>query len=151
MEFLDINAILWKTFLLALTALLPLVNPPGSALVFLSMVGDEPADVYRRLARRIAFSTMLFLVVIEFVGGWLLRFFGISLPVVQVSGGLIIAATAWAMLFQNDADVAARGKQQEVAGLNEDDNLGGKIFYPFTFPITAGPGTLVVTLTLSAH
>ena len=59
---------LWESFLLALTALLPLVNPIGSALVFLGLVGDESAPVYRRLARRIAIATTGFLIVIEFLG-----------------------------------------------------------------------------------
>jgi multiple antibiotic resistance protein len=118
----------------------------------LSLVGDEAPILYQRLARRIAVSTVLFLVVIELLGAWLLRFFGVSLPVVQVSGGLIIAATAWTMLFENDANAAARDKHQEAANcMRKDEDLAGKIFYPFTFPITAGPGTLVVTMTLSAH
>jgi multiple antibiotic resistance protein len=59
---------LWKSFLLALTALLPLINPLGSAIIFLGLVGDEPAAVYRQLARKIAFATFGFLVVIEFLG-----------------------------------------------------------------------------------
>lgn len=144
--------VLWKSFLLAFTALLPLINPAGSALVFLSLVGEEPAVVYRRLARHIAMATILFLIVIELVGSWLLHFFGISLPVVQVTGGLIIAATAWALLFEKDANAEARGKHQEAADcMREDEELSTKIFYPFTFPITAGPGALVVTLTLTAH
>ena len=144
---------LWESFLLALTALLPLVNPIGSALVFLGLVGDESAAVYRRLARRIAIATTGFLIVIEFLGSLLLSFFGISLPIVQVTGGLVIAATAWSLLFEKDASAEARNKHKEIAGSSstEDDDLEGKIFYPFTFPVTAGPGTLVVMLTLSAH
>ncbi len=144
---------LWESFLLALTALLPLVNPIGSALVFLGLVGDESAAVYRRLARRIAIATIGFLIVIEFLGSLLLSFFGISLPIVQVTGGLVIAATAWSLLFEKDASAEARNKHKEIAGSGstEDNDLEGKIFYPFTFPVTAGPGTLVVMLTLSAH
>ena len=145
--------LLSKSFILALSALLPLINPIGSALVFLGLVGDEPAEVYRQLARKIAVATFGFLVVIEFLGSHLLNFFGISLPIVQVMGGIVIAATAWALLFERDANASNRGKHQEIEGSApiEDDDLSGKIFYPFTFPITAGPGTLVVTITLSAH
>ena len=145
--------LLWKSFLFALTALLPLVNPIGSALVFLGLVGDESAALYRQLARKIAVATFGFLFVIEFLGSLLLSFFGISLPIVQVTGGLVIAATAWSLLFEKDANAAARNKHTEIAGSasSEDNDLEGKIFYPFTFPITAGPGTLVVMLTLSAH
>jgi multiple antibiotic resistance protein len=142
-----------KSFILALTALLPLINPIGSALVFLGLVRNEPAEVYRQLARKIAFSTFGFLIVIEFLGSLLLGFFGISLPIVQITGGIVIAATAWALLFEKDANAGNRAKHQEIEGSApaEDEDLNDKIFYPFTFPITAGPGTLVVTITLGAH
>ncbi|HTC88899.1 MAG TPA: MarC family protein [Bryobacteraceae bacterium] len=143
----------WISFLLAFTALLPLINPIGSALVFLGLVGDEPIAVYKNLARKIAMASIVFLIVIEFLGSLILSFFGISLPVVQVTGGAVIVATAWSLLFEKDAGANARNKNLEI-GPNasiEDDGLYGKIFYPFTFPITAGPGTLVVMLTLSAR
>jgi multiple antibiotic resistance protein len=142
-----------KTFLLALTALLPIINPIGSALVFLSLVGDEPAIVYRQLAGQITIATFGFLITIEFLGSLILSFFGISLPIVQVAGGLVIAATAWNLLFEKDANAHARDKQAEIAepAQTVGSDLSGKIFYPFTFPITAGPGTLVVMITLSAR
>jgi len=145
--------LIWISFLLAFTALLPLINPVGSALIFLGLVGDEPVAVYRHLARKIAVATIVFLVVIEFLGSLLLSFFGISLPVVQVTGGIVIAATAWSLLFENDASASTRKKNAEIGGngSSDDGDLEGKIFYPFTFPITAGPGTLVVMLTLSAR
>jgi multiple antibiotic resistance protein len=144
---------LWESFLLALTALLPLINPIGSSLIFLGLVGDESPEVYHRLARRIAVASVGFLIVIEFLGSLLLSFFGISLPIVQVTGGLVITATAWALLFEKDATAEVRNKHKEIGGSQavEGDDLVGKIFYPFTFPITAGPGTLVVMVTLSAH
>ena len=84
-----------KFFGLAFSALLPLINPLGDALIFLSLVGNAPPAVYRALARRIASSTTIFLITIEAVGTLLLKFFGISLPVVQVSGGLALAAMGW--------------------------------------------------------
>jgi multiple antibiotic resistance protein len=143
----------WLSFLLAFTALLPLINPIGSALIFLGLVGDESAEVYRRLAQRIAVSTIAFLMVIEFLGSLLLSFFGLSLPIVQVTGGIVIAATAWSLLFEKDAGANARNKNREIGAgdSGEGSDLDGKIFYPFTFPITAGPGTLVVMLTLSSR
>jgi multiple antibiotic resistance protein len=145
--------LIWKSFLLAFTALLPLVNPIGSALVFLGLVGDQPPLVYRQLARRIAIATIGFLIAIQFGGALLLSFFGISLPIVRVTGGIVIAATAWTLLFEPDSGAHSRNKQAEIAGSSgaENEDLIGRIFYPFTFPITAGPGTLVVMITLSAR
>jgi multiple antibiotic resistance protein len=145
----------WTYYILALTALLPLINPFGSALVFLGLVGDQPEAVYRKLARRVAFGTVIFLIVIEFAGAVILRFFGISLSIVQITGGLVIAATAWQLLFQKDASTHTRDKHEEIGAgpviePDQDQDLSDKIFYPFTFPITAGPGSLVLMLTLSA-
>jgi len=145
--------LIWNYFVLSFSALLPLVNPLGSALVFLSLVGTAPFPVYRMLARRIAINTALFLGVIDMAGAALLRFFGISLPIVQVSGGLVIAAIAWSLLNQASTEPSAE-KMQAATQMKADDiesDLERKTFYPLTFPITAGPGCIVVMLTLSAH
>jgi multiple antibiotic resistance protein len=137
-----------KFFGLAFSALLPLVNPIGDALVFVSIVGAAPPALYRSLARKIAISTALFLVTIEAVGTALLKFFGISLPVVQVAGGLTLAAMGWALLNKEQAQT-----KQDVTTVDDRaiKSLERRIFYPFTFPITAGPGCIVVMITLSAH
>lgn len=137
-----------KFFGLAFSALLPLVNPLGDALVILSMVGSAPPAVYRTLARRIAISTTIFLISIEAGGTLLLKFFGISLPVVQISGGIALAAMGWKLLNQEEPDERARPPAVDDVGLR---SLERKVFYPFTFPITAGPGCIVVMVTLSAH
>ena len=145
--------LLWKYFALTFSALLPLVNPLGSALIFLNLVGAAPIVVYRALARRIAINTVIFFAIIDLVGSAALRFFGISLPIVQISGGFVIAAIGWSLLNQKDSDAsphkmqaAAQAQVQDIQG-----NLLQKAFYPFTFPITAGPGCIVVMLTLTAH
>jgi small neutral amino acid transporter SnatA (MarC family) len=69
--------LLWKHFALGFSALLPLINPLGSALIFLGLVGSAPIETYRALARRIAINTVIFLAVIEVIGSYLLSFFGI--------------------------------------------------------------------------
>lgn len=144
--------LLWTTFLLAFSALFPIINPVGSALIFLGLVGDAPPPVFKYLARRIAINNIIFLAVIELLGSLILRFFGISLPIIQVAGGLVITSIGWQLLNQKDAEINAHARQEE-AEANDDVNkaLRAKLFYPFTFPITSGPGTLVVVLTLSAH
>jgi multiple antibiotic resistance protein len=145
--------LVWNYFVLSFSALLPLINPLGSALIFLTLVGPAPIPIYHSLARRIAVNTALFLIAIDLLGSALLRFFGISLPIVQISGGLVIAAIAWRLLNQESTDPSAE-KMQGAAQIHPGDvadDLNQKIFYPFTFPITAGPGCIVVMLTLAAH
>ena len=145
--------LLWTSFLLAFSALLPIINPIGSALVFLGLVGDESSEVFKSLARRVAINNIIFLAVIELTGAAALRFFGISLPIVQVAGGLVITSIGWSLLNQKDADANAQSRKEEADACNDSKTmaLNQKTFYPFTFPITSGPGTLVVTITLSAH
>src|ERR1700722_1137852 len=148
-----IPVLIWNAFLIAFTALLPLINPLGSALVFLGLVGNERPEAYRSLARRIAINNIIFLAIIELLGSAILRFFGVSLPIVQLSGGLVIAAIGWGALHEQDANKSSRDKKED-AELDEEMNkraLEQKAFYPFTFPVTSGPGTLVVMLTLSAQ
>jgi multiple antibiotic resistance protein len=142
--------IVLKYFGLAFSALLPVANPLGSALVFLGLVGVAPTEVFYSLARKIAINTILFLMVVELVGAALLNFFGISLPVVQVAGGFVLAAMGWQLLNEREASPGA--KTEETSAATADvSSLESQIFYPFTFPVTAGPGCIVVMLTVSAH
>jgi multiple antibiotic resistance protein len=144
---------LWNSFFIAFSVLLPLINPLGSALVFLPLVGDAPPQVFHSLARRIAINNVIFLTVFEVLGAAILNFFGISLPIVQLSGGIVIAAMGWGVLNERAAGAESRKKEAETEA--RDDTrvmfLQQQIFYPFTFPITSGPGTLVALLTLTAR
>ena len=145
--------LLWKSFLIAFSVLLPLINPLGSALVFLGLAGDASPEVYRSLARRIAINNIIFLAIIELLGAAILNFFGISLPIVQLSGGIVIAVMGWSVLNERDARAISRNKQEETEVRDETKAriLEQDAFYPFTFPVTSGPGTLVALLTLTAH
>ncbi|HEY9127391.1 MAG TPA: MarC family protein, partial [Acidobacteriaceae bacterium] len=105
------------------------------------------------LARRIAINNIIFLAIIELLGAAILNFFGISLPIVQLSGGIVIAAMGWDVLNQRNAGASSRNKEEETGKRDDPDlqHLEERVFYPFTFPITSGPGTLVALLTLTAH
>jgi multiple antibiotic resistance protein len=161
----------WTAFLIAFSVLLPLINPLGSALVFLGLVGDAPPKVLRSLARRIAINNIVFLGVFELAGATILNFFGISLPIVQLSGGMVVAAMGWGVLNERSAGAGSRNKEEETGQSQKPaasqlpgtslpsgasyppdiSHLEESAFYPFTFPITSGPGTLVALLTVTAH
>lgn len=143
----------WTSFFIAFGALLPLINPLGSALVFTGLVGEAPSSAYRSLARGIAINNVVFLGVFELLGATILNFFGLSLPTVQLAGGIVIAAMGWSVLNERDAAASSRNKKEETEVRDESHllDLEHKVFYPFTFPITSGPGTLVALLTLTAR
>ena len=142
--------LVWSQLGIAFSALLPLINPLGSALVFFGVVGAAPPEVYRRLARRIAINTVIFLLVIELIGAALLSFFGVSVSIVEVAGGLVLAAMGWSLLNQQGAAAHQQEKEDQVCAL-DIEGLYQQTFYPLTFPITAGPGCIVVMITLTAN
>jgi multiple antibiotic resistance protein len=144
--------LIWTTFVLAFSALLPMINPLGSALSLLGIVGDVPPAAFKNLARRIAINNVIFLTVIEVTGSAILRFFGVSIPVVEVSGGIVIAAIGWSVLNADATRTEVQFKSNDVTAMADASHkLEQMMFYPLTFPVTSGPGTLVVMLTLSAH
>ena len=136
-----------KSTLLILTALFPIVNPLGSAPLFLSLTHYYSAEQRKILSRRIAINSIALIVVSYLIGTHILAFFGISLPVVQVGGGLVLAATGWAMLKQKDDDSTKADVHRTV----DAENLFSKAFYPLTLPLTVGPGSISVAITLGAN
>jgi multiple antibiotic resistance protein len=133
--------------LLVLTALFPIVNPLGSAPLFLSLTRYYSADQRKMLSRRIALNSIALIVASYFVGSHILAFFGISIPVVQVGGGLVLASTGWALLKQKDEDDTKAGVHRNV----DTNDLFQKAFYPLTLPLTVGPGSISVAITLGAN
>jgi len=124
--------------------LFPIVNPLGGAPIFLSLTGQYPSATQRLLARKIAINSFALLMASLFVGANVLAFFGISLPAVQVGGGLIVAATGWGLLNQPDR------REQDPRQIGDRDILS-HAFYPYTLPLTVGPGSISVAITLGAN
>jgi multiple antibiotic resistance protein len=136
-----------KSTLLVLTALFPIVNPLGSAPLFLSLTRYYTGDQRKILSRRIALNSIALIVASYFVGSHILDFFGVSIPVVQVGGGLVLASTGWALLKQKDEDDTKAGVHRNV----DTNDLFQKAFYPLTLPLTVGPGSISVAITLGAN
>ena len=136
-----------KTTLLLLSALFPIVNPLGGSPIFLALTGDYTPPERRLLSQRIAINSFILLVASGLIGTHILTFFGISLPIVQVGGGLIVVATGWDMLMRNDEDERGSEVHHEV----DPRDIYRHAFYPFTLPLTVGPGSISVAITLGAN
>jgi multiple antibiotic resistance protein len=137
----------FKTTLLLLSALFPIVNPLGGSPIFLALTGDYTPPERRLLSQRIALNSFILLVASGLIGTHILTFFGISLPIVQVGGGLIVVATGWDMLMRNDEDERGSEVHHEV----DPRDIYRHAFYPFTLPLTVGPGSISVAITLGAN
>jgi multiple antibiotic resistance protein len=134
---------LTNAFLLVYIGLFPIVNPIGSAPLFLGLT-QQCADYERNaLALRVTRNSFPLLLGSLLIGSYVLEFFGITLPVVRVAGGLVVSATGWNLL------------QAAIEGGNERAGHGPvkatDAFYPLTMPITVGPGSIAVAITLGSQ
>jgi multiple antibiotic resistance protein len=135
-----------KGILLVVSALFPIVDPIGGSPIFLSLTKDYATETRRVLSRRIALNSFILMIGSYAIGSHVLSFFGISLPVVQVGGGLIVISTGWAMLNQKDGnDRNTVGRTVTCSDAMRD------AFYPLTLPLTVGPGSISVAITLGAN
>ena len=133
--------------LLIFGALFPIVNPIGTAPLFLTLTRGISRQGRAVLSRMIALNGLALILGSIFVGTHILAFFGISLPVVQVSGGLVLVAAGWTLLRRDDED----SSEQTPSKPCEEADYKKQAFYPLTMPLTVGPGTISVAITLGAN
>jgi multiple antibiotic resistance protein len=129
--------------------LLPIINPLSSAPVFLMTAGGDPANT-RRLAWQVALNCWYVILGALFVGTYVLDFFGISLPIVRVGGGLLVAASGWRMLNRSEDDEVRAAVARGQAGSLSPEALAQRSFFPLTFPLTTGPGTIAAAIAIGA-
>jgi multiple antibiotic resistance protein len=131
------------SFLTVFVGLIPIVNPLGMAPIFLRMTSGASSTTRAALAWRVAFYGFVLMVVSLFIGSHILAFFGLTLPAVQVAGGLVVMSAGWRLL-QQGGDVETRQSQAPVP----DEVVMSHAFFPLTLPLTVGPGTISVAITI---
>lgn len=136
---------LLRTALLAAAALLPIINPLSVAPILLTMTEGATKELRRGLARQIAINGFFLLLAAAFVGTYVLAFFGISLPIVKVAGGLLLVGNSWKLLSKDDDP---EDKAKVAATPEARQSYLRRAFFPLTFPLTVGPGALSVAVTL---
>jgi len=140
---------LLKSLVLVPVTLLPIINPLSTAPVFVATVGRD-ADLAAKLARQVAINAWFVVVLSILTGSYVLALFGISLPVVRIGGGLLVAATAWRMLHRTDDDDVHAAAAEKAAELSHAEVVK-RSFFPITFPLTTGPGTIAASIALGAQ
>ncbi|RDI96913.1 antibiotic resistance protein MarC [Dyella solisilvae] len=135
-----------QTFLLLVTGLFPIINPPASAMIVLTMIPDATPAERTELAWRITTNSFAILLGSLLIGAYVLSFFGISIPVLRVAGGVIIATAGWNLLQKPDEDESEEAAQLKARP--HTGSLASKAFYPLTMPLTVGPGSISVAIAL---
>lgn len=133
--------------LIAVGALLPIVDPLGGAPIYLAMITGLTPDERKRMAKLVAINSFLLLAVSILAGAYVLDFFGVSIPAVQVGGGFVVCAIGWSLLTSPGTPAVS----DRPAAAGTEDPLTQRAFYPITMPLTVGPGSISVAITLGAN
>src|SRR4051794_39937134 len=134
-----------KSCLLVFSGLFPIVNPLGTSPIFLSLTSGYSSEARTILSRKIALSSFWLLTGSMLVGTHILAFFGISIPIVQVGGGLVVMYAGWSVL-QGESEPTETPTKKNIT----QRDIANRAFYPLTLPLTVGPGSISVALTLGA-
>jgi multiple antibiotic resistance protein len=136
------------TFLLAFGALFSIVNPMSGTFIFFGATRDLDPRVRDHVTRWVAIYAFCIISASLYVGAYVLSFFGVSIPVLRVAGGIVVAASGWRMLNQPDTSEQLR---TEIPSPRSIDVPPSRLaFYPLTLPLTTGPGTISVAISLGA-
>jgi multiple antibiotic resistance protein len=144
---LDELKLFLHTTLLAIGALLPIVGPLTNAPLYIALTGHLPPQERAPLASAVARNSFLLLLGSLFIGAYVLDLFGLSVPIVQVAGGLVVCSMAWSLLQEPDE----AGADSAAAMSADASRSRRRAFYPLTMPLTVGPGSISVAITLGAN
>ncbi|NJM98517.1 MAG: MarC family protein [Phormidesmis sp. RL_2_1] len=131
----------------SLAALFPVIDPIGSVPIFLVLTAGVPQSLRRSYAKRIAINVIVLLISFSLVGGGILRFFGISLEVVRIAGGIVVFHAAWHTM-NADSKMSDLENEDATAKATQHKDIS---FMPMTIPLLAGPGAIAVALGLAAE
>jgi multiple antibiotic resistance protein len=134
--------------MLAVGALLPIVDPLGGAPIYLAMTAGLTSVERNRMAKAVAVNSFLLLIASALIGAYVLDFFGVSIPSVQVAGGIVVCMIGWSLLNSPNSPPTV---DRDGSHSTTPDDLSERAFYPMTLPLTVGPGSISVALTLGAN
>lgn len=134
-----------KSLLQIVATLLPIMNPPSGAAMFLSVTDGASATTRRALAKSISRNCFMMLIVCILLGSFVLNFFGISKDVVLIGGGLLVIKMGWELV---NADNSTSKRNSPVADSLTPEKINQTAFFPLSFPMTVGPGSIAVCVTL---
>jgi multiple antibiotic resistance protein len=123
-------------------ALFPIVDPFGGIPIFFTMTSGWDSRERTWTAIKTGIWVFVILATFLFFGRFVLYFFGISLPVLKIAGGLIVANTAWGMVTSTARITPAESNEAQS---KEDISLT-----PLAMPLMSGPGAIGVVMGLAA-
>jgi multiple antibiotic resistance protein len=126
------------------TTLLAIVNPVGSAVMFAALAARFPQSVQRRMAQQSAFAVLIILIVCAWLGQTILGFLGISVPMLQAAGGLILLGYGVRMVNVEETKLTA--KETTTAEHVPEEQWKALAVVPLAIPGTVGAGSITTVV-----
>jgi len=118
------------------------VDPIGVTPMFGALTRGSSLVHRRRMAFKSTVLAAVILLLFAFIGDWLLRALGISIPAFKIAGGILLFLIAIDMVFaRQSGGRSATSREEEEARYKEDISV-----FPLAFPLIAGPGALATIL-----
>lgn len=136
-----------RSFLFTMATVLPIINPPAIAPIFLALTKGVSNTDRQKLAGKLGINIFFMLLAAMLAGNIVLELFGISLPIIRIGGGLLVIATAWNLVNATNTDTE---QAKDMAEGYSWARIQSQAFYPLTFPMLCGPGTIAATITVGA-
>ena len=125
-----------------------IMNPVANVPIFLSLTADDDARTARAVARRSVLLAFAIVTVFAVCGKLIFELFGITLPALRITGGLLVLLIGFHMLQGNPSSVHQLSEEENRK--SRDAALGVAVS-PLAIPILAGPGTIVTAMSFSAR
>jgi multiple antibiotic resistance protein len=130
--------------LLFTTSLLAIVNPLSSAVLFVTTAARFSQGIQRRMADQSALAIAVILLVCVWVGRFLLLLLGISVPMLQAAGGLILLITGLRMVVLEESKLTAAEKTSVED--EPEEHWKALAVVPLAIPGTVGAGTITTVV-----
>lgn len=131
-------------FLITFAALFSVINPLGTVPIFLGLTQDDTKEVKNKTALWASINVFIILVISFFIGKVILNFFGISIDVLRIAGGIVICSSGFGLLSGSFSK--KRGVNKKVA--NDAQHRNDIALTPLAIPMMAGPGSMSLLIAM---
>ena len=123
-------------------AFFAIMNPIANTTVFAGLTGEMAPTQQRTIAIKALLLTFVIIVLFAVLGKSIFHLFGITLPALRITGGILVFIVGYHMLHGASSKLHATDEKSDG---NSDIAVS-----PLAVPILAGPGTIATAMNYSA-
>lgn len=144
---MSVNELIY-TFVSSFMVLFPVMNPISSGFMINGFLEDLDDSQRKEVIKKIVINCLLIGLGSLIAGHLILLLFNLAIPVIQLGGGILICKTGLEWL--SDSGSESTDKKQDAINSINLENIEKRLFYPISFPISIGPGSISVIFTMMA-